>query len=219
MDASRIRRPRRITGPAEATPEAAADRHQADRFQRALSGTRRDWRGERLLLRPPGEGPAPSPLPPLQGPGEAGPHGQPAAAAARPQATQARRPVARREGSASTASDTARTDVEAPRRVERAAAAGHPPEPSLALGLAQSVCMLCDRADPVCESLSVLVPLDTRVLPETELRLTLTPHRLSLRFEIGCSISQHLVSLHQKPLLEMLTQALGDRRDIDIELA
>jgi hypothetical protein len=88
----------------------------------------------------------------------------------------------------------------------------------LALALGRTVCEVYDHADGAFENWTVLVPVDPEVLPETELRMTLTPHRLSLRFNIQSSLSHALVLQNQPRLQRMLQRVFTPQRDVDIEL-
>lgn len=84
--------------------------------------------------------------------------------------------------------------------------------------LARRVGLLCRRADPAFQSWQVTVPLDPAVLPETDLHLSLSPHRLALRFQTQSSYSLRLVSEHTGRLVALLEQALPYARDIDVEV-
>jgi len=84
--------------------------------------------------------------------------------------------------------------------------------------LAAMVASLCLQSDPAFESWSIVVPLDPRVLPETELRLSLSRHRLSLRFHTQSAHSLQLVCTHRSSLLRLIEQAMPSNRDIDIDV-
>lgn len=84
--------------------------------------------------------------------------------------------------------------------------------------MAQQVVGLYRRADPAFVTWTVTVPLDPLVLPETELRLHLSPHWLSLRFATQSPQSAHLVLLHSPRLQLLLQQTPELPHGIDIEV-
>jgi len=97
---------------------------------------------------------------------------------------------------------------------------GHDPpaEDDWTGSLAAMVASLCLQSDPAFESWSIVVPLDPRVLPETELRLSLSRHRLSVRFHTQSAHSLQLVFAHRSSLLRLIEQAMPSNRDIDIDV-
>lgn len=84
--------------------------------------------------------------------------------------------------------------------------------------MAQQVVGLYRRADPAFVTWTVTVPLDPLVLPETELRLHLSPHWLSLRFATQSPQSAQLVLLHSPRLQLLLQQTPELPHGIDIEV-
>jgi hypothetical protein len=83
--------------------------------------------------------------------------------------------------------------------------------------LANRVARLCRRADPAFQSWQVTVPLDPEVLPATELHMALSRERLALRFHTQSPYSQALVSRHSPRLVAMLSRALPQVHDVDLE--
>ena len=85
--------------------------------------------------------------------------------------------------------------------------------------LAQRIVSLCRQADPAMQSWTITVPMDPAVLPETELRLAMSPHAMSLRFHTHSPYSQRLVLRHRQRLVAQLAQALpAPAREIDVDL-
>ena len=199
-------RPRRIIAPAPAAPAPSpapvAKTPLAERFQRALLQTpRAELRRERSAKR--AEGDAARPSAPASAP--AGPDGR---SPARAQA-------------ASTATPGQVGEPPRPPPVPQPSADddGQRDAPDWRRQLAGVIATLCARADPAFENWSVIVPLDARVLPETELRLTLSPHALLLRFHTLSPGSHRLVSAHRSTLHQMLLETLPtSSRDIDIDV-
>ncbi len=83
--------------------------------------------------------------------------------------------------------------------------------------LAERVGELCRRADPAIQSWQVTVPLDPKVLPETQLHMALSPERLALRFQTQSTYSFGLVSNHEPHLVRLLRKALPFPRQVDVE--
>jgi len=83
--------------------------------------------------------------------------------------------------------------------------------------LADRIALLCRRAPSGWSSWSVTVALDPAVLPQTDLRLTLSLQRLALCFHTHSVYSQGLIERHRERLDELLRKALPGERDIDIE--
>ena len=65
---------------------------------------------------------------------------------------------------------------------------------------------------------TVTVPMDPQVLPDTELRLHLSPHWLSLRFTTQSQRAARLISLHRPRLLSQLEHMANLPHGIDIEV-
>lgn len=84
--------------------------------------------------------------------------------------------------------------------------------------LADVVARLCRASDPAFHSWTVQVPLDPEALPETELRLTFSPHHLRLRFSTASTVSLAVVSAHQDHLSALLREAMPEARHIDIDI-
>jgi len=84
--------------------------------------------------------------------------------------------------------------------------------------LVHAIVTLCLRTDPSFEAWAVVVPMDPRVLPQTELHLSFSRHRMSLRFHTQSTQSVRLLSRHRPSLAAMLQQALPETREIDIDI-
>lgn len=84
--------------------------------------------------------------------------------------------------------------------------------------MAQTIAALCARAAPSFVNWTVTLPMDPLVLPETDLRLSLSQHWLSLRFITQSAHSHHLVSTHRHKLLEQLELLPQLPHGIDIEV-
>lgn len=84
--------------------------------------------------------------------------------------------------------------------------------------MAQTIAALCARASPSFVNWTVTLPMDPLVLPETDLRLSLSQHWLSLRFITQSPHSHHLVSTHKHKLLEQLERLPQLPHGIDIEV-
>jgi hypothetical protein len=93
----------------------------------------------------------------------------------------------------------------------------HPAPQGWEHDLAERIVRLCRRADPAFQAWQVTVPLDPAVLPATELHMALSRERLGLRFHTQSTYSQALVSRHAPRLVALLSQALPEARDIDVE--
>ena len=85
--------------------------------------------------------------------------------------------------------------------------------------LADTIADLFRRADPAFVSWTVTVPMDPEVLPETELRLSLSPHWLSLRFAARSPEASHLLLRHRPRLQSLLERTPNLPHGIDIEIA
>lgn len=209
-----LRRPRRIIpGPELPPPPPPATLQQAERFQRSLmQGRRHDLaRGEAPAARaaaPTMPAAARSPAPPAAG------------AAPAPLQQRPLSPLARLQAALDTAELQEPPPQEATEPAHGAAAqpAAWQDEPAWEQELAEMVATLCSKADPAFQTWTVMVPLNPAVLPDTELRLSLSPERLSLRFQSGSAVARQLVLSHRPQLQRLLEQSLGHLRDIDIDL-
>jgi len=84
--------------------------------------------------------------------------------------------------------------------------------------MAKMIAALCNRADPAFVTWTVTVPMDPQVLPDTELRLSLSPHWLSLRFATQSVRATRLICLHRPRLLSQLEHMANLPHGIDIEV-
>jgi len=212
MSDADVRRPRRII-PGEAAPVPHAQPaapaaplppllRQAERFQRSLSqpaSSRSTAAAMGKAAAPAAPQPTPTAVP------------SPRATAIR--TASAAPPPATREASAPLPPMPS-----APLEMPPSHGNGHAPEDAWAQDLAQVVATLCRQSDPAFEAWSIVVPLDPQVLPETELRLALSRHRLSLRFHTQSPQSLHLVLSHRASLAALIEQAMPSTRDIDIDV-
>lgn len=84
--------------------------------------------------------------------------------------------------------------------------------------MAETIANLCARAAPSFVNWTVTLPMDPLVLPETDLRLSLSQHWLSLRFITQSPQSHHLVCRYRQGLLEQLERLPNLPHGIDIEV-
>lgn len=84
--------------------------------------------------------------------------------------------------------------------------------------MAETIANLCARAAPSFVNWTVTLPMDPQVLPETDLRLSLSQHWLSLRFITQSPHSYHLVCRYRQGLLEQLERLPNLPHGIDIEV-
>lgn len=84
--------------------------------------------------------------------------------------------------------------------------------------MAETIASLCARAAPSFVNWTVTLPMDPQVLPETDLRLSLSQHWLSLRFITQSPQSHHLVCRYRQSLLEQLERMPNLPHGIDIEV-
>lgn len=84
--------------------------------------------------------------------------------------------------------------------------------------MAETIASLCARAAPSFVNWTVTLPMDPQVLPETDLRLSLSQHWLSLRFITQSPQSHHLVCRYRQGLLEQLERLPNLPHGIDIEV-
>lgn len=85
--------------------------------------------------------------------------------------------------------------------------------------MATMVTDICDHADPAFRNWTATLCLDPKVLPETKLRLSLSPHWLSLRFISDSQQATALVSTYRSELVSLLEKAPNLPHGIDIEIA
>jgi hypothetical protein len=84
--------------------------------------------------------------------------------------------------------------------------------------LADVVGALCGRAEHQFETWSVTIPLPAALLPESTLRLSLSPHALHLRFHTDSPHSLALFWKNQERLIGLLKRAVPGTRDILIDV-
>jgi flagellar hook-length control protein FliK len=84
--------------------------------------------------------------------------------------------------------------------------------------MAQTIAALCARAEPSFVNWTVTLPMDPQVLPQTDLRLSLSQHWLSLRFITQSPQAHHLVCSHRHRLIEQLERLPQLPHGIDIEV-
>jgi hypothetical protein len=206
--------------PRNAAQLAAAQ--SADRFRRTLAGPAR--RAEPTALASPSSAPAPGPAP--------------ASAPAMPAAAPQLLPRLVEEAQAC---DDEPAPVEPPAAAaiepHQLAAAQEPPDDGPSAGMdtdglaaaslaqdpwpqemAETIANLCARAAPSFVNWTVTLPMDPLVLPETDLRLSLSQHWLSLRFITQSPQSHHLVCRYRQGLLEQLERLPNLPHGIDIEV-
>lgn len=90
--------------------------------------------------------------------------------------------------------------------------------PAWLLEAARQVEWLCARADPAFQTWSVTVPMDPKVLPDSELALSLSPYAMTLRFRTISERSATLISRHRSQLQALLEQLPSMPHNIDIDL-
>ena len=84
--------------------------------------------------------------------------------------------------------------------------------------LADTVATLCRSSEPNFHSWTIQVPVDAETLPHTELRLSFSPHQLTLRFSTQSTRSLAQISAHQSQLRALLVRALPGDRHIEIDI-
>lgn len=84
--------------------------------------------------------------------------------------------------------------------------------------LTDTVATLCRSSEPNFHSWTIQVPVDAETLPHTELRLSFSPHQLTLRFSTQSTRSLALISAHQSQLRALLVRALPGDRHIEIDI-
>lgn len=104
-------------------------------------------------------------------------------------------------------------------RPSLAAASAGAQEDKWADDMARKVIALCQRADPAFVTWTVTVPMDPDTLPQTDLRLHMAPHWLSLRFASQSSQSVRLIAAHRDRLVELLERTPGLPHGIDVEIS
>lgn len=84
--------------------------------------------------------------------------------------------------------------------------------------IVQQIAQLTEGGDARFQHWSITVPLDPGVLPDCELRLTLSPGAMTLRFRTGSAESAALVSQHRDTLRARLAALPSSPAAIDIDL-
>jgi hypothetical protein len=84
--------------------------------------------------------------------------------------------------------------------------------------IVEQVTSLTAGSDARFQHWAITVPLDPQALPECELRLTLSPGTMALRFRTGSSESAALVSRHRDALRARLEALPSSPPAIDIDL-
>lgn len=97
-------------------------------------------------------------------------------------------------------------------------APGGEPAEGWADRMARMVATLCSRADPAFVTWTVTVPMDPDTLPQTELRLHMAPHWLSLRFASESPRAVQLILAHRERLVALLRRAGGVPHEVDVEV-
>lgn len=190
----------------------------ADRFRRTLAGPSR--RAETAALQPP----SPPAAPPASAP------------AAHPSAVPSLLHAVAHEGpedderrcdELAAAAATPWRDLAAQAQPEGDTAAAAPdgglaaadlPQDPWPERMAQTIANLCARTAPSFVNWTVTLPMDPQVLPETDLRLSLSQHWLSLRFITQSPQSHRLVCRYRQGLLEQLERLPNLPHGIDIEV-
>ncbi len=214
-----IRRLRRIiVGPPLA--RSAIEVRQFDRFQRALNSTRRSERVEPGPRRSAAsESPDKTSAPPTSAHGSAK---RPATATETPSpantAALLRRAVAPAQPRAEGQDSVTQPEVAIAPEAPWMNVSFTPPPPDWDAAIVRTIAAMCRHADPSFENWSVVVPINPSALPETELRISLSPHRLQLRFHTQSTRSFDLVLQHRDALHALLEKALPFSKEIDIDL-
>jgi hypothetical protein len=84
--------------------------------------------------------------------------------------------------------------------------------------IVQQVTQLTAGSDARFQHWSITVPLDPQTLPDCELRLSLSPGTMALRFRTGSASSAALVSRHRDALRARLEALPSSPPAIDIDL-
>ena len=85
--------------------------------------------------------------------------------------------------------------------------------------LCKRIGLLCRKISPEITEWEVTVPLHPVKLPEGQLNIRLSQHRMGLRFITHSAYTQRILSEHQFRLVPMLEKALPYSREIDIDIA
>lgn len=105
-------------------------------------------------------------------------------------------------------------DAAAP--VQAAPAAGD--APAWLHDMVEQVARLCAQGDPRFQHWSLTLPLDPQVLPDSELRLSLSPGAMALRFRTGTPQAAGLVCKYRDDLHARLAALPSSPPEIDIDL-
>jgi Type III secretion protein (HpaP) len=90
--------------------------------------------------------------------------------------------------------------------------------PKWVISLADLVSHTCRQADQAFSHWSVVIPIDPAVLPDTTLRLDLSPSRLMLRFCTQSTHSLSLISKHNSNLVSLLMNSISGIENIEIDI-
>lgn len=93
-----------------------------------------------------------------------------------------------------------------------------PAVPAWVKDLADLVSQTCSHADKAFSQWSVVIPLDPAVLPDTTLRLDLSPSRLLLRFCTQSTHSQSVISYNIKYLIALLQGSTSPIQNIEVDI-
>lgn len=228
MNDEEIRRIRRLVVPDPQLPPLPppVDARQAERFHRALGGSRRavsphDPVASRETSMVSSPSPSSSPSKRKESARE---DSRPAVDAHRPRppvmavmGVVARETEETREADAEQESALTATTVTAP-PMPLPHVAWTPLPEGWERELADTVATLCRSSEPNFHSWTIQVPVDAETLPHTELRLTFSPHHLTLRFSTQSTRSLALISAHQSQLRALLVRALPGDRHIEIDI-
>jgi hypothetical protein len=84
--------------------------------------------------------------------------------------------------------------------------------------MVEQVAVLCAQGDPRFQHWSLMLPLDPAVLPDSELRLGLSPGAMTLRFRTGSPQATALVCRYRDELHGRLAALPSSPLEIDIDL-
>jgi hypothetical protein len=211
MAIDEARRPRRIIE-APRPPEAGAPLlRMADRFQRALM-PRSDRTAPSRARDDEDEAPS------TATPGRPGREGEPAHSGAVVAHTVPLAPLRHAREVQGRASMAPAEEVQ-PAAHEFLAETEEEPDDGWHSELARLIARLCNGADVDIEGWSVTLPMKPSVLPATMLRLELSPHWLTLRFQTQSARSLALLSRYRSELETLLRESLKRGQQVDIDIA
>lgn len=90
--------------------------------------------------------------------------------------------------------------------------------PKWVVELADLVSHTCGQSDKSFSHWSIVIPIDPAVLPDTTLRLDLSPSRLLLRFCTQSTHSLNLISKHNTSLISLLVHSVSEIQNIEIDI-